>query len=101
MSLNYRSTENIVGASNEVIKHNKFKINKIVHASKKSNSRINIYAGKEETENLDYVVEEIRRLQMEEGYTKEDILFLYRRSKMYSKYYDRFRKENLWVTEAI
>jgi superfamily I DNA/RNA helicase len=28
LNLNYRSTQNIVGASNEVIKHNKFKVEK-------------------------------------------------------------------------
>src|SRR5690606_13123377 len=36
LNLNYRSTENIVGASNEVIKRNKFKIDKEMRASKRS-----------------------------------------------------------------
>ena len=98
LSLNYRSTENIVGASNEVIKHNKFKVDKIIRSSKKSSSKIYVYAGKDEAENLDYAVEQVQRLQQEEGYAKEDILFLYRRSKMYSLYFERFRAENLWVT---
>ena len=34
LNLNYRSTQNIVGASNEVIKNNKFKVDKEVQASK-------------------------------------------------------------------
>lgn len=98
LSLNYRSTENIVEASNEVIRHNKFKVDKIIRSSKKSNSKIHVYAGKDTTENLNYAVDQVRRLQQEEGYAKEDILFLYRRSKMYSAYFERFRLENLWVS---
>lgn len=98
LSLNYRSTESIVEASNEVIKHNKFKVDKVIRSSKKSKSKIRVYAGKDEAENLEYVVDQVRRLQEEEGYAKEDILFLYRRSKMYSAYFERFRAENLWVS---
>jgi len=36
LNLNYRSSQNIVGASNEVIKHNKFKVEKEIHSSKNS-----------------------------------------------------------------
>lgn len=85
LSMNYRSTEHIVGASNEVIKQNKTKIEKEVRSNKKSERKIHVFAGKEEEENIQYVVEEIKRLN-QKGYTKEDILFLYRRSKMYQPY---------------
>lgn len=98
LNMNYRSTEHIVGASNEVIKHNKFRVDKDVRSSKKSNSKIHIYAGKNELENLNYVVEQVKRLQKEKGYTKEDILFLYRRSKMYSPYFERFKQERIFVS---
>lgn len=40
LNLNYRSTQNIVGASNEVIRHNKFKVEKDVQASKMSEHKI-------------------------------------------------------------
>ena len=85
LSMNYRSTEHIVGASNEVIRQNKIKIDKEVRSNKKSERKIHVFAGKEEAENIQYVVEEIKKLQ-ERAYTKEDILFLYRRSKMYQPY---------------
>jgi len=98
LNMNYRSTEHIVGASNEVIKHNKFRVDKDVRSSKKSNSKIHIYAGKNELENLNYVVAQVKRLQKEKGYTKEDILFLYRRSKMYSPYFERFKQERIFVS---
>lgn len=98
LSLNYRSSENIVGASNEVIAHNKFKVAKDVKSSKKSDSKIHIYAGNNEKENIEYVVKQIFQLRKEKGYTKEDILILYRRSKMYSPYLERFKQENLSVS---
>ncbi len=98
LSVNYRSTQHIVGASNEVIKHNKFKVDKQIESLKKSDSKICIYAGKNEDENVAFAVKEIRRLQSEKGYTKEDILFLYRRSKMYGPYFERFRQERIFVS---
>ena len=63
LSLNYRSTENIVGASNEVIKHNKYKVEKRLRSSKKTNSKIHIHAGQNEEENVDYVVREVKKLK--------------------------------------
>ena len=98
LNLNYRSTENIVGASNEVIKHNKYKVDKDIKPSRKSNNKIYIYAGKSESENLAYVVDQAKHLQVEKGYTKEDILFLYRRSKMFTPYLEKFKQEKLYVS---
>lgn len=96
LNLNYRSTQNIVGASNEVIKHNKFKVDKEIHASKHSEHKIVVYAANDEKEGLEFCVNTVRELQ-EEGLGSEDILFLYRRSKMYHPYYNRFREEGLRV----
>lgn len=98
LSLNYRSTPHIVSASNEVIKHNKFRIDKHIEAFRKSESKIFVYAGKEEDENVDFAVKEVKRLQREKGYLRDDILFLYRRSKMYFPYFERFRKEGIFVS---
>ncbi len=96
LNLNYRSTQNIVGASNEVIKHNKFKVEKEIHSSKKSEHKIVVYAGNSEEENIQFCFDKVKELQAE-GLTNEDILFLYRRSKMYSPYFFRFRNENIKV----
>jgi DNA helicase IV len=102
-NLNYRSTQHIVGASNEVIKHNKFKVDKDIHSSKKSEHKIVVFAGNTEEENIQFAIEEVRKFQ-EEGVTSEDILFLYRRSKMFSNwldqnksYYHRLKKEGIKV----
>lgn len=96
LNLNYRSTQNIVEASNEVIKHNKFKVEKEIHSSKKSEHKIVVYAGNSEEENIQFCFDKVKELQGD-GLTNEDILFLYRRSKMYSPYYYRFKNDNIKV----
>lgn len=96
LNLNYRSTQNIVGASNEVIKHNKYKVEKEIHSAKRSEHKIVVYSGSHEDENVQYCVDKVREL-FEDGMTHEDILFLYRRSKMYSPYYYRFKAEGIKV----
>ncbi len=97
LNLNYRSTQNIVGASNEVIKHNKFKVEKEIFASKISENKIVVHSGSTEEENIDFCVKKIKDL-LKEGMLKDDILFLYRRSKMYSSYFERFKKEGIYVS---
>jgi len=96
LNLNYRSTQNIVGASNEVIKHNKFKVEKEIQASKKSEHKIVVYSGSNQDENIQFCFDKVREL-LEEGLTNDDILFLYRRSKMYSPYFFRFKNEGMRV----
>ena len=46
---------------------------------------------------MKFAVEQVQKL-IEEGFVKEDILFLYRRSKMYSKYFEAFKKSGLIVS---
>lgn len=97
LSMNYRSTEHIVGASNEVIKNNKFKVDKEVQSNKRSSSKIHVYSAKDDEDKIEYALRQVRKLK-ERGYTKEDILFLYRRSKMYDPYFQRFRQERIFVS---
>ncbi len=96
LNLNYRSTQNIVGASNEVISHNKFKIEKDVHASKKSEHKIVVFSGGDEKENIQFCSDKINEL-LADGMSNDDILFLYRRSKMFSPYYFHFKNEGIKV----
>jgi len=97
LNLNYRSTQNIVGASNEVIKHNKFKVDKDIRASKKSEHKIVVYSGGSEEENIQFCLDKVREL-LDEGLTHDDILFLYRRSKMFTPYFFRFKNEGVRVS---
>ncbi|WP_100615496.1 UvrD-helicase domain-containing protein [Confluentibacter citreus] len=96
LNLNYRSTQNIVGASNEVIKHNKFKVDKDVQASKKSEHKIVVFSGNTEDENLQFCFDKVREL-LDEGVSNDEILFLYRRSKMFTPYYYKFKNDNIRV----
>ncbi len=96
LNLNYRSTQNIVGASNEVIKNNKFKVEKEIYSSKQSEHKIVVYAGNSEEENIQFCFDKVQEI-LEGGLTNDDILFLYRRSKMYTPYSFRFKNNNLKV----
>lgn len=96
LNLNYRSTQNIVGASNEVIKHNKFKIDKDLRASKKSEHKIVVFAGNTEEENIQFCFDKVKEI-LADGISNDEILFLYRRNKMFSPYFFRFRNENIRV----
>jgi DNA helicase IV len=96
LNLNYRSTNHIVGASNEVISHNKFKIDKAIHASRKSEHKIVVYAGSTADENIEFCVEKVKEL-FSEGIPPDEIMFLYRRTKMYKPYFLRFRQEGIRV----
>ena len=92
LNLNYRSTQNIVEASNEVIKHNKHRIDKKIKASKKSINKIIVYVGNNVGENIEFVINQIKKLYAT-GCNNEDILFLYRRTKMYSEYLKVSKKQ--------
>jgi len=96
LNLNYRSTQNIVGASNEVIKNNKFKVEKDVQASKISEHKIVVYSGNSEEQNIQFCVDKVKEL-LEDGVSNDDILFLYRRSKMFSQYFFKFKNEGIRV----
>ncbi|MDI9310725.1 MAG: UvrD-helicase domain-containing protein [Limnohabitans sp.] len=96
LNLNYRSSESIVQASNEVIKHNKFKIDKEIVSSRKSTIKLyeNIASTKEE--NVLFAVEKVQEL-LDSGIPNEEILFLYRRSKMFQDYYFAFRNHGIKI----
>lgn len=94
LDTNYRSTANIVDASNEVIKFNKFKVEKEIFAFKKSSAKICVFAGSSIDDNARFAVEEVSKLY-ESGFSVEDILFLYRRTKMLDPYRDEFRDKGV------
>ena len=94
LNLNYRSTQNIVEASNEVIKHNSLKIEKELKASKRSEHKIVVFAGNTEEDNHQFCFDKVKEL-LKDGVNKDEILFLYRRNKMFAPYSYRFKKGNL------
>jgi len=98
LDVNYRSTQTIVGASTEVIRNNKFQIDKEITAHKKTPSKIQIYRAKEmDVDGVEYLVKKVSELQ-NDGLNPEEILVLYRRSKMYNPYSKALYKAGLKVT---
>lgn len=98
LDVNYRSTQTIVGASNEVIKHNKNQISKDVRAFNEMPSKIQIYRAKStEDDGVEFLVDKVRQLY-QGGLGKDDILVLYRRSKMFSPYLAALKENRLFVS---
>jgi len=80
LDINYRSNNTIVSASNEVIKHNKFKIDKDIRSLNMSGKKIYLYCAKHaDDDGVDVVLSKIKQFY-DNGYKKEDVLILYRRS---------------------
>jgi DNA helicase-4 len=91
---NYRSTDKIVGASNEVIKNNKYRIDKEISAIKVSPEKIVVFNGATQMENIRLCAEQVKQL-MDSGMGYEDILFLYRRTIMFEPYAQVFEANHL------
>ncbi len=98
LDVNYRSNQTIVGASNEVIKRNKRQIAKDVKAHKQTPSKIEIFRAKRlDGDGVEFLVNKVQALY-DKGYGKDDILVLYRRSKMFDPYFKALKASNLFVS---
>jgi DNA helicase-4 len=96
LETNYRSTSHIVDASTEVIRNNRFMVDKIVKAVKKSQSKIEVHAAVDFVDGVEYAVEQVKKL-LKSGVLNDQILFLYRRNKMFDQYRERFKKEKITI----
>ena len=96
LSTNYRSNNQIVGASNQVISNNNYQSKKNIKAFSKSNRKIQVYAGTDLQDTISYMIQEIKAL-LEKGLIGDDILILYRRSKMFAPYKAALSKEKVKV----
>ena len=91
LSINYRSNDTIVRASNEVIKNNSHKIDKEIRALKQEGKKIYLYLAQKETEDgVANVVQAVLEF-LKRGYRKEDILVLYRKSRAIEPYREHLR----------
>lgn len=91
LKLNYRNNEIITNASNELIKKNIFKIDKDMQSTKITEKKIILYLSQMESEDGVNIVEENVRNLINQGYSKEDILILYRRSRSIEPYKNRLK----------
>ncbi len=91
LSVNYRSNDTIVRASNEVIKKNMHKIDKEIRALKQEGKKIYLYLAQKEAEDgVANVVNAVLEL-LKKGYRREDILVLYRKSRAIEPYREHLR----------
>jgi DNA helicase-2/ATP-dependent DNA helicase PcrA len=75
---NYRSTPEILEAADLVIQENTQRIDRTLRTSRASGSRIIVREAVDEYYEARFVVEEIARLQRDEGYVGSDFAVLYR-----------------------
>jgi len=100
LNINYRSHGTIVEASNKVISHNKFKIDKEIKSLTTSGGKIYLYCAEKESEDgVDTVVNNVEKL-LQNGYVKEDILVLSRtrKTEAFERYYSELLKRKIRVT---
>jgi DNA helicase-4 len=100
LDINYRSNDTIVNASNEVIKNNKYKIEKEIKSFNKTGKNIYLYcAKKEEEDGVGTVINNIKQI-LNNGYEREDILVLTRtrKSDAYENYYRELKKVGVKIT---
>jgi DNA helicase-4 len=98
LDLNYRSTQTIVSAGNEVMKKNQLKVPKELHAINKDVSKINLYVSNKESEDgVKYVRKRIEELK-NAGVPNEEILILARRSAMLIDYRKSLRSVFLKIS---
>jgi DNA helicase-2/ATP-dependent DNA helicase PcrA len=74
---NYRSTQTIINASNEVIAKNKMRIPKTVFTSNQKGEKITLYAAHTGTDEAEYIVMTAKSL-IADGASPSDIAVLYR-----------------------
>lgn len=96
LKLNYRSTDHIVKASNEVIKKNRFQVSKDIRAVKKGGPKIEVNYAEVEGETESFIWKKIQ-YHLQEGIKPEEILVLYRRTSMKKDVQESLKRSNINV----
>ena len=92
---NYRCTQNILNAANEVIKNNETKYEKKLWTANGEGSLPKVYRADDEYDEANYVVSQINTLKMEEYYKYSDFAILYRMNSQSRSLEDILRRENI------
>ncbi len=91
---NYRSTNRILSAANEVIKGNKNRIEKNLFSSKGEGDKLTLYKGFNHADEVHYVADTIISL-VREGYHYEDFAILYRTNALSRVFEEVFMQKRL------
>ncbi len=92
---NYRCTQSVLNAANEVIKNNETKYEKKLWTSNEAGSLPKVYRGDNEYDEANYIVEEINHLRRTEYYKYSDFAVLYRMNTQSRSIEDILRRENI------
>ncbi len=92
---NYRCTQNVLNAANEVIKNNETKYEKKLWTSNEAGSLPKVYRGDNEYDEANYIVGEINSLRRNEYYKYSDFAVLYRMNTQSRSIEDILRRENI------
>ena len=92
---NYRSTQVILDAANEVIKHNWQRTPKKLFTDKEGGPLVTVYQAYDEMDEASFVVDEIARLGMQGLATPGDCVILYRTNAQSRALEDAFVRRNL------
>ena len=92
---NYRSTGNILAASNALIRNNKARLKKNLHTAKGKGEKIYTLMAQSDFQEADFLVQEIERLVKVYSYSYSDIAILYRANAMSRVYENKFLQEDI------
>ncbi len=92
---NYRCTQSVLNAANEVIKNNETKYEKKLWTSNEAGTLPKVYRGENEYDEANYIIGEINALRREEYYKYSDFAVLYRMNTQSRSIEDILRRENI------
>lgn len=92
---NYRSTKNILGAANEVIKNNSKSYDKSLWTENEEGKLPYVHQADNEYDEASFIVQEIEKLKREEYYKYSDFAILYRMNTQSRSIEDILRRENI------
>ena len=92
---NYRCTQSILNAANEVIRNNETKYEKKLWTDNERGALPKVFRGDNEYDEANYIVKQINTLKMEEYYKYSDFAVLYRMNSQSRSIEDILRREDI------
>ncbi|MDR2174568.1 MAG: UvrD-helicase domain-containing protein [Synergistaceae bacterium] len=87
---NYRSSGNILGAANSLIRNNSARMEKNLRTARGAGEKVRALLAESDFQEADYIAAEIERLRAKDGYSYGDIALLYRQNAMSRLYEQKF-----------
>ncbi|WP_018923587.1 DNA helicase PcrA [Salsuginibacillus kocurii] len=92
---NYRSTQTILNAANQVIENNSGRKPKKLWTENKSGNEIHLYEGQDERAEAFYMIDEIKKGVQEKRFSENDVAILYRTNAQSRVIEEMFVKSNI------